>query len=98
MNTQNKFEIFVPSSRTFLVYCNGKEVSNWRELQKEAQKAAIPQIGERWSAYWQDTVEYGVKLLADPSGYVPLDALMRAPIWPDMYYECPEELAAKAVL
>jgi hypothetical protein len=97
MNTQNKFEIFVPSSRTFLVYCNGKEVKNWRELEAEARQAAEPQILDRWEEYW-------VRLLARFEAWkeepekVTLDEFMWVPTSPNMYYECPEELAAKAVL
>jgi hypothetical protein len=97
MNTQNKFEIFVPSSRTFLVYCNGRQVKNWRDLMADAQAAAEPQIVERWGEYWEKLLSR-FEAWRDAPEKVTLDEYMWVPTSPNMYYECPPEIAAKAVL
>ncbi|HEY4388087.1 MAG TPA: hypothetical protein VGN34_26870 [Ktedonobacteraceae bacterium] len=90
----DKFEIYVPSSRTFLVTCNGKEVSNWRELQQEARAVAEPAIRERWLAHWQKAVvTANIAQQAEK-----LEDMMPLLLSPNMYYECPAELAAKAIL
>jgi hypothetical protein len=87
-----KFEIYVPASQSFLVTVNGKPVANWRELQAEAKAAAEPAIRARWKAHW----EHGIMLAVHALQAAKVEDMMPLFLSPDMYYDCPPELAAKA--
>lgn len=89
------FEIFVPSSHSFIVQYHGKPVENYRSLEEEAHQAVEPLIRERWQAYWRRLVIEGVQHLTQQES---LDQLMRGAWIPDMYYPCPDHLAEKAIM
>lgn len=89
---QIKYEIYVPASQSFLVTVNGEPVANWRELQAEAKAAAEPAIRQRWTRHW----EHGIMLAVHALQAKRVEDMMPLLLSPDMYYPCPEELAAKA--
>ena len=86
--------IFVPSSGTFIVKINGKQATNWRDLEAEARDAIEPMIRRRWQRHWQNVMKGAHKALQAET----LDGLMDVLVGlsPSMEYPCPPELAAKA--
>jgi hypothetical protein len=94
VSKQAKFEIFVPSSSTFIVTCNGRKVENYRALMEEARRSVEPLIRERWENFWNRLIEIAHCRMHAAS----LKQLMTGVLSPEMYYPCPPELAEKAIV
>jgi len=89
-----KYEIYTPSPGAFLVCANGRVVENWRELQEAARQAAEPAVVARWQAHWQHVLN-----IVSQSMYAKdLPTLMTYIYTPDMYFPCPDDLAARAIV
>lgn len=90
---QQRIYIHVPSSRTFLVTCNGQTAINWRELEQEARQSIEPTLRKRWQEYRQ-RIAMSTEQAQAPDAT--LDEVMQYVCSPEMEYVCPPELAAKA--
>lgn len=95
MQGQKQFYIRVPSSRVFLVMCDGQEAKNWRELMNEARQATEPELRQRWQEYRQREMLTAVMAIEPGAS---LDDVMGFVCSPNMEYPCPDELAAKAIV
>jgi hypothetical protein len=91
----NNIRIFVPSWQSFLVQDGQKTATNCRELHDAAKAAVMPEMQARWAEYWQQVKDVAEQNLAGPMTDTKL--LMHYIPTPSWYYDCPEELAQKAV-
>jgi hypothetical protein len=76
-------------------WCNGRQETalNWQELAHDAMCAIESELRRRWLAYW-DTCTAQASVAHNTSN---INELMKIIRLPSEYYDCPVEIAARAI-